>query len=300
MTTSTLPPQSDLADFFAMGEPDSAQATLDASPVYRPEIERIDTDDLLQRIDDTLDLIAEAQSMDMARDYLGHVDISIIIPVHNARESLPEVLDRIDEVMPTSCEVIVVDDASTDGSWHYVNGLSDRPNLKLLRRKRSHGRGSAIRMALRHTKGRVVAIQDADMAYDPADLLGAIWPVLENQADVVYGSRRLRRVTRRGVGLTARLSNRITTMVANYTTGLRLTDLESSHKVFKGDLIRSLNLEQCDRGFDAEVTAKIARRASVVMEVPTSYEGDLVDEELAPAWKTFAQTIGSLMRYRVA
>lgn len=267
------------------------------SLTYKPSIERIDADDFFKRIDETLDLIAEAQTIDREGTPVGQIDISIIIPVRNARETLPEVLERINEVMPTSCEIIVVDDASTDGSWHFARSFSLRSNFTVLRRQRSHGRGSAIRMALRHTTGRVVAIQDADMAYDPADLLGIIWPVLENQADAVYGSRRLRRDTRKGVGLLARLSNRVTTFVANRTTGLRLSDLESSHKVFRGDLIRSLKLEESDRGFDAEVTAKIARRARVVMEVPTSFEGDFLADEAKPSLRSFVQTIRSLIRY---
>lgn len=306
MATSTIPTSttldaehsSETPASFHVDERDALFNQNDGSLTYQPQIERIDADDIFKRIDDTLDLIAEAQAIDQSRMPVGQIDISIIIPVRNARETLPEVLDRIDEVMPTSCEVIVVDDASTDGSWHYVRGLTGRSNITLLRRKRSHGRGSAIRMALRHTTGRVVAIQDADMAYDPADLLGAIWPILEHQADAVYGSRRLRRDTRRGVGLVARLSNRVTTLVANLTTGLRLSDLESSHKAFRGDLIRSIDLRECDRGFDAEITAKVARRAGVVMEVPTSFEGDMLDESLAPSWMMFFQTIRGLVRYR--
>lgn len=299
MTTSTIQPtKPQPANTSGVSEErDSFFDQESESLTYQPTIDRIDADDIFKRIDETLDLIAEAQTIDREGTPVGQIDISIIIPVRNARDTLPEVLERINEVMPTSCEIIVVDDASTDGSWHYARSFSQRSNFTVLRRQRSHGRGSAIRMALKHTTGRVVAIQDADMAYDPADLLGNIWPVLENQADVVYGSRRLRRDTRRGVGLIARLSNRITTFVANRTTGLALSDLESSHKVFRGDLIRSLKLQELDRGFDAEVTAKIARRARVVMEVPTSFEGDLLADEAKPSLHSFVQTIASLIRY---
>lgn len=300
MATSTIPTSTTESTELHVDERDSLFNQDDVSLTYKPQIERVDAEDIFQRIDETLELIAEAQAIDQARTPVGQIDISIIIPVRNARETLPEVLERIEEVMPTSCEVIVVDDASTDGSWHYVRSMVETSNITLLRRKRSHGRGSAIRMALRHTTGRVVAIQDADMAYDPADLLGAIWPILENQADAVYGSRRLRRDTRCGVGMVARLSNRVTTLAANLTTGLKLSDLESSHKAFRGDLIRSIDLRECDRGFDAEITAKIARRAKVVMEVPTSFEGDLLDKSLAPSWMTFLQTFVGLVRYRTA
>ncbi len=257
-------------------------------------------DDILQRIDDTLALIAEAQSTSRGATPQTSFDISIIVPVFNARESLPQVLDRIEEVMPPSCEVIIVDDGSTDGSWHYARSLTSKANFTVLHRRRHHGRGSAIRMGLRHCTGRVVAIQDADMAYDPADLLGAIWPILEDKADAVYGSRRLRRDTRRDISVASRLSGRITTLVANLSTGLRISDMESSHKVFRGDLIRSLDLRECDRGFDAEVTAKIARRAGVVMEVPTTFEGEFLADEFRPRWSTLLQTVRSLVQYRRA
>lgn len=255
-----------------------------------------DLDDVLAQIDGTLDLIAQAQSPIESNDACETIDISIIVPCHNCRESLPEVLERIEEVMPRSCEVIVIDDASTDGSWHYVRGLGESKYRKILHRRRAHGRGSAIRLGIRHSQGRVVAIQDADMAYDPADLLATIWPVLECEADAVFGSRRLRKESRRGLSLRARLYGRVTTLLANLTTGLRLSDLESSHKAFRGDLIRSVALSETDAGFDAEVAAKVARAADVVMEVPTRYEGCLQDEINAPSLSRFCQTVKTLVQ----
>lgn len=309
MATSTIesPSKTDSPAFPL--SPNDDGATLD----YVPAIEKIAdetawesphstsyADDVLERIDDTLSLIAEAQQVACGNTPVTSFDISIIVPVYNARESLPEVLSRIEEVMPASCEVIVVDDGSTDGSWHYARSLMPKSNLTVLRRRKHHGRGSAIRMALRHSTGRVVAIQDADMAYDPADLLGAVWPILENKADAVYGSRRLRRDTRRGISIASRLSGRITTLVANLATGMKISDMESSHKVFRGDLIRSLQLRECDRGFDAEVTAKVARRAKVVMEVPTSFEGEFLDDQFRPRISTLMQTLRGLIQYRAA
>lgn len=282
----------------ALQNPPLAVEPLEADPAWAESTSTSHADDILQRIDETLDLIAEAQQINCGNTPITTFDISIIVPVFNAREGLPEVLKRIEEVMPASCEVIVVDDGSTDGSWHYARSLMPKSNMTVLHRRHHHGRASAIRMALRHTSGRVVAIQDADMAYDPADLLGAIWPVLEEKADAVYGSRRLRRDTRRNISLVSRLSGRLTTWVANLATGLKISDMESSHKVFRGDLIRSLELKECDHGFDAEVTAKIARRAGVVMEVPTTYEGEYLAEQFRPSWAAFRQTLRGLIQYR--
>ncbi|EMI52109.1 glycosyltransferase family 2 protein [Rhodopirellula sallentina] len=309
MATSTIDSPSSTDTFHLPSSPSDDVATLDYAPAIEPVADESQlktsaevsyADDVLDRIDDTLNLIAEAQQVASGNRPVTSYDISIIVPVYNARESLPEVLERIEEVMPSSCEVIVVDDGSTDGSWHYARGLMPKPNLTVLRRRRHHGRGSAIRMGLRHSTGRVVAIQDADMAYDPADLLGAVWPILENKADAVYGSRRLRRDTRRGISFASRLSGRITTLVANLATGMKISDMESSHKVFRGELIRSLELRECDRGFDAEVTAKVARRAKVVMEVPTSFEGDFLDDQFRPSLSTLMQTLRGLVQYRAA
>lgn len=265
----------------------------------------VNPDEILQRIDDTLGLIAEANQIACGASPVKQIDVSVIVPVHNCREFIPEVIDRIDEVMPPATETILVDDASVDGSWQYMRGLPARSNRTILRRRRHHGRGSAIRMALRHTRGYVVAIQDADMAYDPADLLGAIWPILEEQAEVVYGSRSMRRGgsysnnSRGGLNnQMRRIVNRCLTTCSNLTTGLHLSDLETGHKVFLGDLIRSLPLTETGSGIDAEITAKVARAASTVMEVPTHYTADFRAPEYARNARTAITTLRSVIAHR--
>lgn len=265
----------------------------------------VNPDEILQRIDDTLGLIAEANQIACGASPVKQIDVSVIVPIHNCREYIPEVVDRIDEVMPPATETILVDDGSVDGSWHYLRGLPERSNRTILHRRRHHGRGSAIRMALRHTRGHVVAIQDADMAYDPADLLGAIWPILEEQAEVVYGSRSMRRGGSHSNNLRGGLSNRMRRIVnrclttcSNLTTGLHLSDLETGHKVFLGDLIRSLPLTETGSGIDAEITAKVARAANTVMEVPTHYSADLRAPEYARNARTAMTTLRSLIAHR--
>ncbi|WDQ19257.1 glycosyltransferase family 2 protein [Rhodopirellula sp. P2] len=265
----------------------------------------INPDEILQRIDDTLGLIAEANQIASGASPVKQIDVSVIVPIHNCREFIPEVIDRIAEVMPPATETILVDDGSVDGSWHYLRGLPQRPNRTILRRLRHHGRGSTIRMALRHTRGHVVAIQDADMAYDPADLLGAIWPILEEQADVVYGSRSMRRGgshqnnLRGGLGnRMCRIVNRCLTSCSNLTTGLHLSDLETGHKVFLGDLIRSLPLTETGPGIDAEITAKVAKSALTIMEVPTHYNADLRAPEYSRNARTAMTTLRSLIAHR--
>lgn len=293
----------------------------DVSQIPMPESgARTVSDDLLQRIDETLDLIAEAQSIANGAVPLNRVDISVVVPVYNAAETLPEVLDRLEEVMPPATETIVVDDGSTDETWQVIRHrieqhrkkqqqqrdnesaeTSVRPRLFGLRRRRHHGRGSAIRMAVRHARGVVIGIQDADLAYDPADLLGAIWPILEDKADVVYGSRTMRHgyTSYDGwPGWWAKLGRRCLTAYSNRLTGLRLTDVTVGQKVFRADLLRDLSLSETGLGFDAEVTAKVARRADTIMEIPTHYDGHEKLAFTSPPMETLREVVRSAWQHR--
>ena len=178
-------------------------------------------EDVVDRIDQTLELIAEATSVAIGTTPVDHFDVTIIVPVYNEVDTLPQVLDRIDEVMPPATEVIVVDDGSIDGTSEWLEQLPHRSNRTILRRRGNHGKGSAVRLAIRHSQGRVVAIQDADLEYDPADLLGVIWPVLEGEADVVYGSRYL--IEGNDPSLLHKLGNQALTFGSNLMTCLLYT-----------------------------------------------------------------------------
>ncbi|MEM9585755.1 MAG: glycosyltransferase family 2 protein [Planctomycetota bacterium] len=239
--------------------------------------------------------MAEATASPADQRPTGQFDVSIIVPVFNERDTLPEVLDRIDEVMPPSTETVIVDDASTDGTAHWLRGLAERADRKIIRRRRNHGKGSAVRLGIRQSQGRVVAIQDADMEYDPADLLRVVWPILEGRADVVYGSRFLGDCDD---ALWHRLGNWALTRASNSLTGLRLTDMETCHKAFRGDLLRSIPLKECRFGFEPEITAKIAARDARVLEVPTTYEARSYQEGKKIGWRDGFSALGCIWKYR--
>lgn len=253
-------------------------------------------DAVIARIDETLDLLADATSAAAEQRAAGHYDVSIVVPVYNERDTLPEVLDRIDEVMPRSTEVVVVDDGSRDGTWHWLRSHGRRSDRTVIRRRRNHGKGSAVRIGVRHCRGRVIAIQDADLEYDPADLLRVVWPVLEGDADVVYGSRY--RESGQDPSCLHRFGNRALTRLSNCFTGLRLTDMETCHKAFRGELLRSIPLRESRFGFEPEVTAKIAARGAVVMEVPTCYQPRTVAEGKKIRWRDALDAIRCMWRYR--
>ena len=271
------------------------------------------------RIEGTIDQLDQWLHQELATepDRPAVIDITIVVPVYNEIETLPEVLARIDEVMPAQTEVIVVDDASTDGSteWlkdHWMQNASSESveicestdgqtksrqahSRQVISRRANHGKGSAVRLAIRHSQGRVVAIQDADLEYDPADLLGVIWPILEDRSKVVYGSRYLRNDDK---SLLHRLLNATLTSLSNLATGQKLTDMETCHKAFDGELVRSLSLRECRFGIEPEITAKVAARGIQIDEVPTKYRARSYAEGKKIGWRDGIAALACLWRYR--
>ncbi|EMI16677.1 glycosyl transferase family protein [Rhodopirellula maiorica SM1] len=254
------------------------------------------TDDVIRRTEATLDFIAEATIAANSVQPLDHYDLTIIVPVYNELQTLPKVLDRIDEVMPRSTEVIIVDDGSTDGTSQWLAGLAPRANRRIIRRRCNHGKGSAVRLAIRHSLGGVVAIQDADLEYDPATLLRVVWPILDGNADVVYGSRYLDGGS--DPSWLHRFGNWMLTKLSNLMTGLRLTDMETCHKAFDGEMLRGISLKECRFGFEPEITAKIAARDVRVLEVPTHYDSRGYDEGKKIGWKDAVSALACMWTYR--
>lgn len=247
------------------------------------------------RMEQTLQLVDGACEI-LKRDELSLFDLTIIVPVFNERETLPKVLARIDEIAPPRTETIVIDDASTDGTAAWLASLPSRDNLKILRRQRNHGKGSAVRLGIRHSRGEIVAIQDADTEYDPADLLGVIEPIQSGDAEVVYGSRYLTGAA--DPSKLHRLGNWALTATSNCMTGQRLTDMETCHKAFRGELIRSISLRECRFGFEPEITGKVATKDIPIIEVPTGYEYRSYDEGKKITWRDGVAAFACMWKYR--
>ena len=251
---------------------------------------------VVDQIDSALDLIAEANSIAEGRIEVSQFDITVIIPVFNERRTVADVIERLEKVMPPATQLIIVDDGSRDGTAQWLEDLPKRSNRKVLLRRANHGKGSAVRLGIRHSEGRVVAIQDADLEYDPADLLRVMWPILDGDADVVYGSRYLGESGE--TSIVHRLGNWGLTALSNVLTGLRLTDMETCHKAFDGDLIRSIDLRERRFGFEPEITAKIAATGERIIEVPTGYNSRGYDEGKKIGWRDAFEAIACMWRYR--
>lgn len=195
--------------------------------------------------------------------------LSVIIPVFNERATLGELIQRVMQLRYRK-EVLIVDDGSTDGTSEQVSQLSQMDAVQGLYHCQNAGKGAAIRTGLERAVGEIIVIQDADLEYDPAEIEKLIEPIIEGQADVVYGTRFGSGHPTVG-GLSRRIANQFLTWLSNGCTGLQLTDMETCYKAFRREAIAGVMLREDRFGFEPEFTAKMARRGWRIMEVPIGY-----------------------------
>lgn len=221
--------------------------------------------------------------------------LSVIVPVLDEQDTIGLLLDRVLAV-DVDKEVIVVDDGSTDGTWHALQAYAGR--CRLLRHPRNLGKGAAIRTALPHVTGDIVITQDADLEYDPGDYPSLIQPILEGRAEVVYGSRVLngRSPT---AGVSFYLGGRFLTWLANRLYGLHITDEPTGYKVFRTELIRGLPLKSRGFEFCPEVTALLALRGVPIVEVPIAYHPRSLAEGKKIRWRDGWVAVWTLLRHRL-
>lgn len=227
-----------------------------------------------------IDALEKELSQEAARDLSGDRELldyplptgflmTVIIPVYNEVATIGQVLGRLCEC-PVPKDVIVVDDASSDGTRSVLELWQSAPGIRLIFKERNEGKGAAIRTGLSDARGGVIVIQDADLEYHPRDIPALIKPIVEGQADVSYGSRFIGYDRFAGAWWQA-LANRALTFLSNRMTGTRLTDMETGYKAFSRDAILGIRLTQDRFGFEPEVTAKLARRGSRFVETPVRY-----------------------------
>jgi glycosyltransferase involved in cell wall biosynthesis len=202
--------------------------------------------------------------------------VSVVIPVYNERQWLPELLRRVQEV-PVPKEIIIVDDCSTDGTRDYLKSL-EADNITVCFQEKNQGKGAALRAGFAQATGTVVLVQDADLEYDPADYPALLQPILDGRADVVFGSRFIGE-QHRVLYYWHSVANQMLTTLSNMFTNLNLTDMETCYKVFRREVLTDMNLKSNRFGFEPEVTAKVAKQHKWrVYEVPISYSGRTYEE----------------------
>jgi glycosyltransferase involved in cell wall biosynthesis len=207
-----------------------------------------------------------------------HVLVSVVVPCFNEKATILPLLERV-LAAPFEKEVIVVDDGSTDGTRELLSAHAPAlQGVRILLQEHNQGKGAALRRGFAEARGDVVIIQDADLEYDPNQIPEIIAPIVEDHADVVYGSRFLGG-PHRVLYYWHSVGNHLLTTLSNMVTDLNLTDMETCYKAFRREVIQSIKLEEDRFGFEPEVTVKIARRPGIrIYEMPISYHGRRYDQ----------------------
>jgi glycosyltransferase involved in cell wall biosynthesis len=224
--------------------------------------------------------------------------LSVLVPVYNERDTIELILDQVHAV-PIRKEVICVNDCSTDGTKDILDRLAAAGRIDtLVHHPVNRGKGAAIRTALAASTGNVVIVQDADLEYDPADWPGLLEPIIEGQADAVFGSRFLGG-PHRVLYFWHSVGNRGLTTGSNMFTNLNLTDMETCYKAIRGEVARSLRLVSDRFGFEPEVTARLARAGARIFEVPISYSGRTYAEGKKIGWKDGIAAFWHIVKFNV-
>ena len=221
--------------------------------------------------------------------------LSVVVPVFNERHTVAELLRQV-RAIDIPKELIIVDDASTDGTWEVLTGEAQGDGTRLFRHRRNQGKGGAVRTGLAQVRGAVVLIQDADLEYDPRDYPTLLRPILEGRASAVYGSRFLGE--HKAMLFWHAVGNKFLTLVTNVLYDSTLTDMETCYKVFTREIADGLDIRQARWGIDPEITAKILRQGVRIYEVPVAYAGREAWEGKKISWKDGFVVLGTLLRYR--
>ena len=233
-----------------------------------------------------------------------------MIPVFNESGTIAEILRRV-AATPHDKEIVVIDDASQDGSREYLeavargeariqDGAGAPARIRILFQPENRGKGAALRRGFAEARGEILLVQDADLEYDPRDYDALLRPIFDGVADVVYGSRFLGG-PQRVLLFWHYVGNRTLTLISNMLTNLNLTDMETCYKVFRREVLEQVGPLRSDRfGFEPEITAKVARHGFRVYETPIAYHGRDYTEGKKITWRDGVAALWHILRYRIA
>ena len=230
------------------------------------------------------------------------VTLSIVVPCYNEERTLEACIEKVVKIRDEKfhIEIIIVDDASKDGSLLIAKKLSEKySEIILVQQKVNQGKGAALRTGFQQATGNFVAVQDADLEYDPFELKKLLVPLINDQADVVIGSRFLSSGAHRVLYFWHSVGNRLLTTISNMFTDLNLSDMESCYKVFRRDVIQSINIEEDRFGFEPEIIAKVAQMRLRVFEMGISYYGRTYQEGKKIGFKDGLRALYCVFHYNV-
>jgi glycosyltransferase involved in cell wall biosynthesis len=231
-----------------------------------------------------------------------NIKLSVVIPCYNEEKTLKKCVERVLEISGDflHLEIIIINDCSTDGSLSIARDLANKdPKIKVMHHDKNHGKGAALQTGFTQTTGDFIAIQDADLEYDPNDILRLLEPLVNNEADVVFGSRFLPHGPHRVLYFWHSLGNRFLTLISNMFTNLNLTDMEVCYKIFRREVLQNINLEEKRFGFEPEITAKVARLGCRIYEVGINYYGRTYKEGKKIGWKDGIRAFWCILKYNL-
>ncbi len=232
--------------------------------------------------------------------------VSIIIPVYNEKNTIKKLVERVENASFCGLdkEIILVDDASNDGSTEILKETEEIKGIeggyKVLYHQKNQGKGAAIRTAVKEASGDYIVIQDADFEYNPDDYDKMLPLLINNEADVVYGSRFLDSENLKHFMLKNKIANKFLTLLTNILFCSKVTDMETCYKAFKRENIQNINIKSSRFDFEPEITAKILKQKLRFKEVSISYKGRSHNEGKKINWKDGLNAVFALIKYRFA
>ena len=225
--------------------------------------------------------------------------LSVVIPVYNELSSIGRIVQRVKDSPIQDIEIIVVDDASTDGTREKLQNEIEPLVDKVIYHRKNRGKGAALRSGFKEITGDVVVVQDADLEYDPDEYPLLMDPIHSGKADAVYGSRFAGGGPHRVLYFWHMVGNRFLTLLSNMLTNLNLTDMETCYKMFRREVIQSIEIKEERFGFEPEITAKIARNGCRIYEIGISYAGRTYAEGKKIRWKDGFRAVYAILKYNL-